>query len=221
MVTQRVSLPLAAALSAALMIPAPALAQRGLLGGLRRAVAQKVAEKAADKVGEKVAGDSASKRAAADTAAGATAAASPASGARTAGRRRGAVASTGAVAPTPDRDMLEITNERIDLLVRGLRAERERWAAVDRGSAVRDPQSTVERAAIAASGLSRRQYALLRERAQGYLATGVRPGSPWVFSAGELEVLQRRRADIAGFKKELDRISVPWTGRDWEAEAGD
>ena len=84
-----------------------------------------------------------------------------------------------------------------------------------------DPQHSVERAGIAASGLTQRQYAVLRERAQGFVRGAIYPGSPWRFGTGELSALERRRAELAAFRQELDRISVPWTGRDWEPEAGE
>ena len=379
MYTQRANVSRAAALALALLLPAPALAQRGLMDRLKRAVVEKTVEKTTEKAtgASPARGDTAATRTTGGTA---TATPGGADGARE-GRRRGATGgAVAAAAPDPGADLLEITDERVDRLVRGLRAERERWAALDRESAMRDtrlaalqrdyetkraandaewskyaaryaarercrdsvkrtfqgkgvdpsvkkqreqefeksrdaqradaerrllplrdrmlaarkrgdmaavqamndtlmremervnaqaiastsglqqvamqesaperaadarcgpspeepqrlarptelsarrdadPRHTVERAGIAASGLSQRQYAVLRERAQGYVRGALHPGSRWVFSPGELGVLQRRRAEIAGFGAELDRVSVPWTGRDWEAEAGE
>ncbi|HET7456230.1 MAG TPA: hypothetical protein VFJ74_01160 [Gemmatimonadaceae bacterium] len=125
-----------AALAAALAIaalPAPAHAQfGGLLKKAKEKAAEKVAEKAVDKAAEKAGVSDTTKAAAAAGGAasgGATAAPANGGGRRTMrrganGAARGDAAYAAGPAPTYSANLLEITNERIDQLFKGLDAER-------------------------------------------------------------------------------------------------
>jgi hypothetical protein len=113
-------------------LPSPAQAQfGGLLKKAKEKAAEKAAEKAVDKAAEKAGVSDTTKAAAAADGGAASGGGAPASGAKRTMRRgaNGAVSGDAAYAatgpaPTYTANLLEITNERIDQLFKGLDAQR-------------------------------------------------------------------------------------------------